>query len=266
MSRKIFFILILLIVNCFLLIVPSVSADGEPWAVSETILLLDQATILKGYTLVVGENDFKLGVRDGAISQSATAVIRQLNETWAPTGPTIDAVGKETNLKRISPAWEFDFLSEKKIGSLNKPLYVAIKNDGTTMNRKVIHFWDGGTKKWKPLPSSADLENNLTRAIIHLPYAILAVFDLPDEYEAYASWYGDNLTPSSLYNGASNKYSIGSYVKVCRLDNLKKCVKIKIVSTGPYVAGRIVDLTKSAFRKIGNPGGGILEVRVIPLE
>jgi hypothetical protein len=269
MSRKLILTIILSI-----LILPALNfvqaESNEPWAQREWRLFIDEATILKGYTVIAGDDEFKLGVVDKAISQAATAVLRELSEGWAPDGPVVDQYGNELEYKRVSAAWEFDFLGDPRIGVLNKPLYAAIKNPelkdefgNTEMHRKQMFFWDGGSKKWKPLPGSNDLENNLTRAVIHLPYAILAVFQHTDQFESWASWYGDALTPSSPYNCASNNHKIGSYVKVCRLDNLQKCVKVKVVSTGPYVDNRIIDLTKTAFRSIGNPGGGIVGVRVI---
>ncbi len=253
-------------VSCYLFFgfLSSINAAEAPWAVQEWRLFIDEPTVLKGYTIVAGENEFKLGVRDKAVSQAFTGVIRKLNDVWAPQGPIVDENGRKMDLKRVSPAWEFDLLGKPRIGVLNKPLFVAIKNSEKTMTRKAMFFWDGCSKKWKPLPGTNDIENNLTRAIIHLPYAILAVFEIPNEYEAWASWYSDSLTPSSPYNCASNNYKIGSYLKVCRLDNLRKCVKVKVVSTGPFVDNRIVDLTRTAFKAIGNPGGGILAVRVIP--
>ena len=134
------------------------------------------------------------------------------------------------------------------------------------MHRRQMFFWDGVSKTWKPLPGTNDIENQLTRAVIHLPYAILAVFQIPDEFEAWASWYGDWLTPSSPYNCASNNHKIGSYVRVCRSDNPGKCVKVKVVSTGPFVDNRIVDLTKTAFSAIGNPGGGVVDVTVVSVD
>ncbi len=260
--RPLLFYYLIALLLLFLPALFNIKAKSEPWANHEWKLFIDEATILKGYTVVAGDNDFKLGVRDKAISHAATAVVRELNEAWVPDGPVVDIKGKKVNYQRISPAWEFDFLAKPRIGVLNKPLYVAIKHNNKTMNRKVIHFWDGTSKTWKPLPSSADLKNNLTRAVIHLPYAILATFDISDEYEAVASWYPDKLTPSSFFSGASNCYPIGTYVKVCRLDNLQKCVKVKVVSTGPYVDGRIIDLTKTAFSKIARTANGILPVRV----
>ena len=268
MLKKILLISLFLIFSFSFLILPA-KAGNDPWAVREWKLFIDEATILKGYTVVAGDNEFKLGVRDQAISQAATAVLRELGETHVPTGPTVDTQGDETNLKRVSSAWEFDFLGEPRIGVLNKPLYAAIKTDvknedgSTNMLRKQMHFWDGVSKTWKPLPGVNNIEDKMTQAIIHLPYAILAVFEIPGEYEAMASWYGDALTPSSPYNCASNNHDMGSYVKVCRIDDLSRCIKVKVVSTGPFVDSRIVDLTKTAFRSIGNPGGGVLAVRVV---
>jgi len=270
MSKKILFT-ILFTFLLFNFLTPAQAE--EPWAKQETRLFIDEATIVKGYTVILGDNEFKLGVRDKAISQAATAVLREISDVHTPDGPTVDTSGNPTNLERISPTYEFDFLGDPRIGVLNKPLYAAIKNlerkdefGNTVMKRKVMHFWDGGSKKWKPLPGTNDLENNLTRAIIHLPYAILAVFEVSDEFESWASWYGDALTPSSPYNCASNNHKIGTFIKVCRLDNLQKCVKVKVVSTGPYVDNRIVDLTKTSFSAIGNPGGGILGVRVTNIK
>lgn len=271
MSKKLLLISFL-ILNFTLLTTPT-SANSDPWTQREVRLYIDEATIVKGYTVVLGDNEFMLGVRDRAISQAATAVLRELNESWAPTGPTVDVYGNPTNLKRVSSAFEFDFLGDPRIGVLNKPLYAAIKapvlkdeSGSTNMHRKIMHFWDKGSQTWKPLPGTNDLKNNLTRAIIHLPYAIMAVFELPNEYEAWASWYSDYLTPSSLYNCASNNHEIGTYIKVCRSDNPDKCVRVKVVSTGPYVDNRIVDLTKTAFSTIGNPGGGVLSVTVKTVE
>ncbi|MBU4360806.1 septal ring lytic transglycosylase RlpA family protein [Patescibacteria group bacterium] len=271
LKRNLFFVVSFFCL-CFvflLSIVNIVNAKDEPWAIGEWRLHLSQKAVDQGYTVVVDTDRFKLGVRDNAVNQPVTVVIRELTEYWAPDGPVVDAYGNQKDYKRVSSAWEFDLLGDPRVGVLNKPLYVAIKNPerkdefgNKIMNRKQIHFWDSNAKVWHPLPGTNDLEENLSRALIHLPYSILAIFEIPNEYEAWASWYGDSLTPSSLYNCASNKYEIGSYVKVCRSDNRYKCVKVRVVSTGPFVDNRIVDLTKTAFSVIGNPGGGVLAVRV----
>ena len=127
---KIKFILLSYFIILLFLFLPvlNLKAENIPWSKREVKLFIDEATILKGYTVVAGDDDFKLGVVDKAISQAATAVIRELNEVHAPAGPVINAKGEELNYKRVSSAWEFDFLGEPRIGVLNKPLYAAIKN------------------------------------------------------------------------------------------------------------------------------------------
>ena len=264
MLKKFLFVFVI-----FFLFPKITMAINDPWSVREFRLYLNKATVTKGYTVVAGDQEFKLGVRDKAINQPVNVVIRELSEYWAPDGIVVDANGNKKDYKRISSVWEFDLLGDPRVGVLNKPLFLAIKNPerkdkfgNKIMNRKQIHFWDSNAKVWRSLPGTNDLEEDLSRALIHLPYSILAIFEMPDEYEALASWYGDSLTPSSLYNGASNNHEIGSYIKVCRVDTVSKCVKVKVVSTGPFANNRIVDLTKTAFSTIGNPGGGVLAVRV----
>ncbi len=283
MSRKIFlliFLLIFLPANVwavdFVTPTPETMEITEPefvpWASSETKISLNKKILLAGVTVESEDQNFRLEIGENLISQNADFILRQLNEQWVPTSTTIDLNGQKNNLTRVSAAWEFDILTKKKL-VFNKTFDIAMKRTTTTdefgstdMRRQRLHFWDKGKKIWRPLPTVLDIEKNELRAEIKLPYAIVAAFVIPDEFEAWASWYPDYLTPSSKYNGASNNYKIGTYVKVCRLDNLRRCVKIKIVSTGPYVDNRIVDLTKTAFRAIGNPGGGIVGVRVTPVK
>lgn len=250
----------------------AVEPEFLPWAATETKISLSKDDLTKDVKVEAENKNFRLEVYANQINQAADFVLRQLNEQWVPTSSTVDLLGKKNNLSRVSVAWEFDVLTKKKF-VFNKTFDVVLQKPtifdeagNTDMRRMRIHFWDKGKKVWRPLPTVLDIENNELRAEIKLPYAILAAFMVPDEFEAWASWYGDALTPSSPYNCASNNYKIGSYVKVCRLDNLQKCVKVKVVSTGPYVDNRIVDLTKTAFKKIGNPGGGVVGVRVVGVK
>ncbi|HPI67460.1 MAG TPA: RlpA-like double-psi beta-barrel domain-containing protein [bacterium] len=244
----------------------------EPWTKYESIHAIDN-NINNYYYLNNGQNNFSIYIKKETSAQNLNLVLRELGYNWIPTGPTIDEKGNQTNLERISFAYEYDFISDQKIRPFALPITLNFKTDilydihgNTDMRRKIIHYWDKGRGVWRPLPTVTDLAHNIAAARTYLPYSILAVFMAQNEFDAYASWYPDSLTPSSKYNGASNNYKIGTYVKVCRLDNLAKCVKIKIVSTGPYVDNRIVDLTKTAFQTIGNPGGGIVGVRVIPVK
>jgi len=222
-------------------------------------LRLDEATVVKGYTFISPDNDFKVGVVDQAVIEPITVRFKQIPDSHMLT-PLEYSPGEQASL-----IWEFDLLADDgSIGELKKPIYVAVGITNEKMNRKVMYYWDKGHNMWRALPSSIDLENKLIRSVIHLPYARLALFDEPDAttYEAYASWYPTELTTRNELGCASNVYPMNTALWVCRLDDLSKCTITRVISRGPYVDGRVVDLTKSAFENIGNPRGGILGVRV----
>jgi peptidoglycan lytic transglycosylase len=91
-----------------------------------------------------------------------------------------------------------------------------------------------------------------------------------------ASWYGDYFhgkkkTASgekyNMYNltAASKTLPFGTIVRVKNLDN-GKSVKVKINDRGPYVQGRMIDLSRAAFKKIAPLGAGVLKVEVTILD
>ncbi|MFH1890066.1 MAG: RlpA-like double-psi beta-barrel domain-containing protein [Candidatus Kuenenbacteria bacterium] len=222
-------------------------------------LRLDEATVLKGYTFISPDEDFKVGVRDMAVEKPVTVRLKKIPNSHMLT-PLEKAPGG-----KASDIWEFDILSDDgSVGELVRPIYVAVGITNKKMNRKVMSYWDKSKGMWRALPSSIDLESNLIRAVIYLPYARLALFDEPDAttYEAYASWYPTELTKRNRMGCASNVYPMDTAVWVCRLDNLSKCTISRVISSGPFVDNRVVDLTKMAFEEIGNPRGGVLGVRV----
>jgi rare lipoprotein A len=50
-------------------------------------------------------------------------------------------------------------------------------------------------------------------------------------------------------------------VKVTNIANGKSVI-VKINDRGPFVEGRIIDLSKSAFSSIGNTSSGIINVNI----
>jgi rare lipoprotein A len=57
----------------------------------------------------------------------------------------------------------------------------------------------------------------------------------------------------------------GTKVRVDNLDN-GRSVEVRINDRGPFVAGRVIDLTKAAAQRIGMIGAGVADVRVTVLE
>lgn len=92
-----------------------------------------------------------------------------------------------------------------------------------------------------------------------------------NELEGLASWYGvdfnGRLTASGevydMYEmtAAHKTLPLGTVVKVHNLDN-GKTAKVKVNDRGPYVAGRVIDLSRKAARALGMREDGTAHVRL----
>jgi len=86
-----------------------------------------------------------------------------------------------------------------------------------------------------------------------------------------ASFYSDNLSGSKTANGeryrpneytaAHKKLPFGTKVKVTNVSN-GKTVTVRINDRGPFVAGRIIDLSKVAAKEIGIIQAGVAKVKI----
>ncbi len=85
----------------------------------------------------------------------------------------------------------------------------------------------------------------------------VVVEDLREEV-GIASWYRSTKYPDGV---AHNVYPMGTKLRVTNVENGKSTI-VKVVSRGPYVRGRIVDLVYTAFKKIKGSNGGVAKVKV----
>ncbi len=86
-----------------------------------------------------------------------------------------------------------------------------------------------------------------------------------------ASYYADKFNGRKTASGerfsngkktaAHKTLAFGTKVKVTNLAN-GKTVKVRINDRGPFVAGRIIDLSKSAAKKIGLQKQGVANVKI----
>jgi len=91
------------------------------------------------------------------------------------------------------------------------------------------------------------------------------------EQEGLASWYGGKFQGRQTANGEifdTNKFTaahktlaFGTVVKVTNLENGKSTV-VRINDRGPFIPGRIIDLSRVAAVAIGLAGKGVAKVRV----
>ena len=90
-----------------------------------------------------------------------------------------------------------------------------------------------------------------------------------------ASFYADKYQGRTTANGerfdqqaataAHLKLAFGTKVKVTNLAN-NKSVIVRINDRGPYIRGRIIDLSSSMFKKIADPKVGVIDVSVKVLK
>lgn len=108
------------------------------------------------------------------------------------------------------------------------------------------------------------------------PYEVAGVWyyperDLTYDYTGIGSWYGDEFAGKLTANGeifdpelvtaAHKTLPMPSVARVTNLDNGKSLV-VRINDRGPFIAGRIIDLSREAARRIGYKDNGLARVRV----
>lgn len=89
-----------------------------------------------------------------------------------------------------------------------------------------------------------------------------------------ASWYGKDFhgrktASGEIYNmyamtAAHKTLPLGTYVRVCNFNN-GKTVDVRINDRGPFVRGRIIDLSYEAARRIGLVGPGTAPAEIVAL-
>ncbi|MDY7095363.1 MAG: septal ring lytic transglycosylase RlpA family protein, partial [Acidobacteriota bacterium] len=87
-----------------------------------------------------------------------------------------------------------------------------------------------------------------------------------------ASWYGGKFHGRRTANGevydmnaltaAHKTLPFGSVVEVVNLDN-GRSVTVRINDRGPFVRGRVIDLSRAAAKKMGLIGPGVAKVEVV---
>ncbi|HCX27743.1 MAG TPA: hypothetical protein DHI91_01215 [Candidatus Portnoybacteria bacterium] len=93
----------------------------------------------------------------------------------------------------------------------------------------------------------------------------------PKAVRGWASWYGPGFQGKKMANGkrydmycvsaAHRDLPLGTKIRVTNLENYKKIVVV-IFDRGPYVRGRIIDLSFKAAKKLGALKAGVVPVKI----
>ncbi|OGL95704.1 hypothetical protein A2348_03685 [Candidatus Uhrbacteria bacterium RIFOXYB12_FULL_58_10] len=224
----------------------------------------DAATIVKGYTLESDDGLFRLGIRPNTLNVSTRVDVKTLDRSlMEETLPT--------NRDLVGEIYLFDILNKSSYDGSDffflEIRYPAEESDVTAQlhGRRRIYFWNGVRGAWEELPSEDSPEVGSVRALIHLPYARLAIFEETIPETGTASWYA--------YKGcdcaASPDYPKGTYLVVTRADDPTRSVTVTVNDYGPdrsVFPDRVIDLDSVAFKKLASLGAGVIDVSVKLLQ
>lgn len=110
-------------------------------------------------------------------------------------------------------------------------------------------------------------------ALVFCAFAMPITMSAPaDAQTGMASFYksgkrtanGERFNPNG-YTAAHRSLKFGTKVRVTNLRNGRSVI-VRINDRGPFVGGRIIDLTYGAAKAVGMYGSGVAEVRVAVLN
>lgn len=233
----------------------------------------DAETIVKGYTLESHDGLMRLGIRPNTLNVSTRIDIKTLDPSVM--GDTLDSFAEApddevTHRELLGNIYLFDILNKESYDGTDF-FFLEIKypeessEDERLHGRRRIFFYNAVISAWQELPSTDNLETQSVRALIHLPYARLAIFEDEVPETGEASWYGYKDCDCA----ASPDYPKGSYLVVSRADDATKSVTVMVNDYGPDRSvhpNRIIDLDKVAFTKLAPLSWGIVDVTVKLLQ
>lgn len=196
-----------------------------------------------------------------------TAEVRLKPESFSKKGKvelTLEAVKKPEKYpvgdqELISSLYRYTIVAPEK-STLQKKVSVMLSYAAPAKDsKKVLKYWSAEEKKWKRLHTK-DVKNALqARAGVKQMSAVIAVFKKKVKPQGNivsgtASWY-------DWHGAASNDFPIGSRIRVTNT-NTGAFVDSTVVSIGPFVTGRVVDLPRADFEKIAPLSAGLAPVTV----
>lgn len=241
----------------FLFFLPAHASDLEVVVSTQ----FDAATIVRGYTLESSDGLMRLGIRPDTLNVSTKVDLKTLDPMIMQDTLTQEPLGN---------IYLFDILNKESYDGTDF-FFLEIKYPGEEQDSELLHgrrriyFFNGVSGVWEELPSTDSPETNSVRALIHLPYARLAIFEEEIPEVGEASWYGYKDCDCA----ASPDYPKGTSLLVTRLDDPTRSVTVVVNDYGPDRSihpDRIIDLDKVAFAKLVSLGAGLIDVRVSLLQ
>jgi len=81
-----------------------------------------------------------------------------------------------------------------------------------------------------------------------------------DKYHGRTTASGEPFDQNAM-TAAHKRLPFGTRVRVTNLDNGKSVI-VRVNDRGPFIRGRVIDLSKAAFQRIANTRVGVVDVKV----
>lgn len=220
--------------------------------------MLRSDSIASGYTLRNSAGTFQLGILPAAVTG-----VKKTRVKFSPVS--------STNRFNLDNETLYGDLYEYKIGKgkskkvhLSKKVWLKMSYPAANVSDdKVMKYWDSRVQRWKKIRTADNTTQLQVTAGLRHKSVVVGVFakrdQLSDEVgRGLASWYDGT-------GAANNDHPLGSTIRVTNVSS-GASVDTTVVSTGPFVSGRIVDLNRDDFAQIANLSAGVVEVTVQLVE
>lgn len=190
------------------------------------------------------------------------------------------------NVRRLQDYWGAEYLPDDvefasdiyyvALGSISdfdiyEPLALDIAFPDGHDELKHIYYFDVHNKSWHLSPSERMYEpgeeaKGTVRTYTFQKDVIIAVVSDPTIKEwGIASWFSSDIIPRDRTGSANNDFPMDTRVRVTAINSGKQ-VETPIISTGPYVDHRIIDLGSDSFEQVAPLGAGVIYVVVEPVD
>lgn len=228
------------------LFVSAAAFAGEaPLPIGMSVSLSEQAQT-NGYPLATRGDGFRLG-----IPGSAFKVQKHIHASVARVPDYLVSLEGE---ELLSSLYRFDITAKKL--EQQSPIWISIKRKKKSDSGSVVKYWN--RDHWEEVASSWNRKEQRRHASVFTSSAIVGVFKKTEPtvpmHVGQASWY-------DWHGAAMNVYPMGTTVIVTNIAT-GVSTETTIVSTGPFVPGRIIDLPREVFAKLAPPSTGVITVSV----
>jgi len=198
-----------------------------------------------------------LGMRGGAVNpgEEQQAVVRLERMKRSQLG-----IRKPKRL--ISRIYSYSITHSTGPVTIQDPfLWLSIQWDTDAQTEYVLKQWNTEERKWQNIPARVNTDNHTVSATVTTPTGIFAVF----RKKKNPALTGIASYGSGWSGACMNDFPIGTKIEVENADTGAK-ITTTIVSTGPFVEGRIIDLSTDLFAQIGSLSAGLMNVIVRPIN